>query len=317
MPSAPDCEKNPTRPEPGRSGARVALSRTSGAVLATPSALGPITRIPWARASATSRRSATVPLPPASANPDADHHERLHALREAGVHDLVDARGRDGDHGEVDLVGDVGDRGVGPHSAHRPGLGVDRVDRAGEVGAQQVRQHGVADLGRVGGRPDHRDRRRMQHVVHAARLGPLLAGVADGERALGGVDVELQVQHALGERPAHLVAGIAEDPHHLVVLHQHLGLEPAHTVLAGGRGEVLQQDRAEPAALVLVADDEGHLRRLHRLRRARASRPSYRPTAMISSPSRQMNATRVWWSTVVKRTRSRGEMRGYGPKNRR
>jgi hypothetical protein len=37
--------------------------------LATPSAFGPTTRIPCARASLTSRRSATVPPPPASPNP--------------------------------------------------------------------------------------------------------------------------------------------------------------------------------------------------------------------------------------------------------
>jgi hypothetical protein len=48
----------------------VAFSRTDAAVLATPSAFGPTTRIPWARASDTSLRSATTPPSPASANPE-------------------------------------------------------------------------------------------------------------------------------------------------------------------------------------------------------------------------------------------------------
>ena len=46
MPSAPDWEKKPTGPRPGMVGARVALSRTSGSVLAMPRQLGPTTRIP-------------------------------------------------------------------------------------------------------------------------------------------------------------------------------------------------------------------------------------------------------------------------------
>ena len=74
-----------SRPRPGRSGARVALSRTSAAVLATPSALGPITRMPCARASVTSRRSASTPSGPASANPALTHDQRGDALRQAGV----------------------------------------------------------------------------------------------------------------------------------------------------------------------------------------------------------------------------------------
>ena len=202
---------------------------------------------------------------PGVGEPRADHDERLDALGQAGVHDLAHPGRRHGDHREVDVVGDVGDGRVGPHPAHRPGLGVDRVDGAGEVAAQQVQQHGVADLRGVGGGADHGHRARVQHVVHAAGLGALLAGVADLHRALGRVDVELQMQHAVGELAADLVAGVAEHPHHLVVLGQDLGLEAPHAALPGRSREVLEQDRAEPAALVVVADDEGHLRRADHL----------------------------------------------------
>ena len=262
MPSAPDCAKNPIRPRPGRSGARVALSRTSAAVLATPSALGPITRMPCARAAVTRRRSASTPSGPVSANPALTTTSVVTPLAKQEPEDVVDAGRGHRDHREIDLVRDVGDRGVRAHAAHGARLRVDRVDRAGEVAPQQVGQDRVADLRRVGGRADHRDRRRVQRVVHAARLGPLLAGVAHGERALGGVDVELEVQHAVGERPADLVAGVAEHPHHRAVLHEHLGLEAAQPVLPCGGGEVLEEDRAQPPALVGVARDERHLGRL-------------------------------------------------------
>ncbi len=70
MPSAPDWAKKPARPRPGTSGARVALSRTAGSVFATPRAFGPITRMPCALASVTSRRWAAVPSRPTSAKPE-------------------------------------------------------------------------------------------------------------------------------------------------------------------------------------------------------------------------------------------------------
>ena len=57
------------------------------------------------------------------------------------------------------------------------------------------------------------------------------------------------------------VAGVAEDAEHAPVLRQHLGDEAVDAVLAGGGGEVLEQHRAEPAALVGVGDDEGDLGR--------------------------------------------------------
>ena len=94
----------------------------AASVFATPSAFGPTTRIPCARASATSRRWALTPSGPASANPALTHDERLDALGQAGVHDVVDPGRGHRDHGEVDVVRDVGDRRVGAHAAHRAGL---------------------------------------------------------------------------------------------------------------------------------------------------------------------------------------------------
>ena len=50
---------------------------------------------------------------------------------------------------------------------------------------------------------------------------------------------------------------------------------------------------------------------------ARGSMRSYRATAMISSPTSTMKATRSWWSTCVNRDRSRGESCGIAAKKRR
>jgi hypothetical protein len=60
-------------------------------------------------------------------------------------------------------------------------------------------------------------------------------------------------------RAGGLVAGVEEDPHHPAVLGEHLRDEARDAALAGGRREVLEQHRAEPAALVGVLDEEGHL----------------------------------------------------------
>ncbi len=55
-PSSPDWQKKPTAPRAGTTGDRDAFRHRSGAVLMMPSALGPITRRPYALASRASLR---------------------------------------------------------------------------------------------------------------------------------------------------------------------------------------------------------------------------------------------------------------------
>ena len=59
--------------------------------------------------------------------------------------DVDRLRRGNGDDGEVDLSGDIADARVGLQPEHLVGLGVDRVDRPGEAGAQDIRQDVVAD----------------------------------------------------------------------------------------------------------------------------------------------------------------------------
>src|SRR3954467_6074515 len=162
-PRAPDWAKNPTRPRPGTIGARLAFSRTSGSVFTMPKQLGPTTRIPEARAAATSCRSAAPPppppppLPPRLADPAGDDHESADPLAPAGLDHVGDLVGRDGEDGEVEVVGDRLDVGVRRNAPHVAGAGVDRIDRAREAVVEQVPEQGVADLAVVVARADDRD----------------------------------------------------------------------------------------------------------------------------------------------------------------
>ena len=62
------------------------------------------------------------------------------------------------------------------------------------------------------------------------------------------------------EAAPQLITGVTEDRHHVRVLGEHLGLETFETALGGGTGQVLQQNRAQSTALVLIRDHEGDLR---------------------------------------------------------
>src|SRR3954468_21866959 len=182
-PRAPDWAKNPTRPRPGTIGARLAFSRTSGSVFTMPRQFGPTTRIPEARAAATSRppppppprprppgaRGAPPDLPlrrpplrPGLAEPAGDDHESADPLTSARLHHVGDLVGRDGEDGEVEVVGDRRDVGVGRNAPHVAGAGVDRVDRAREAVVEQVPEQGVADLAVVVAGAHDRDRGGLQ-----------------------------------------------------------------------------------------------------------------------------------------------------------
>ncbi|GAA3496752.1 hypothetical protein GCM10019016_038530 [Streptomyces prasinosporus] len=66
-PMAPDWANSPIRPGRGDSGASEAFSRTSGDVLMTPKAFGPMMRMPYVRACRTRARWRSRPSGPDSA----------------------------------------------------------------------------------------------------------------------------------------------------------------------------------------------------------------------------------------------------------
>lgn len=192
-----------------------------------------------------------------------DHHEALDAVLAALGDRLGHPFGGDGDDGEVDGLGDVAHRAVGADALDGvAGVGealVDGVDRAGEPGLPDVPQDAAADPAEGAAHPDHGDRAGGQQPLDRAGLGALFAGVLHGERAVGGLQAELQTDDAVLEAALLLVARVGEDLDHLGVGGEHLGGEAPDAALTGDRRDVLQQGGGDTPALVRVLDEEGHL----------------------------------------------------------
>ena len=108
---------------------------------------------------------------------------------------------------------------------------------------------------------DHGDRARLEEPLDAGGLGAVLAAAHDADRGVGGVDRELEGEHALLVAAHDLVPGRAEGLDHPVVVGQHLGGEALEPPLAARLGQVLQEQLGDAPAVVLVLDEERHLRR--------------------------------------------------------
>ena len=259
MPSAPDWLKKPTRPRPGTVAASVAFSRTAGSVLATPEAVRADDPQPVRAGDAHQLVLPGPPLGAGLAEPRGDHDQPAHPLLRALLHHVDDPVGRYGEDGEVHLPVDGRHARVGPHPGDGPRLAVHGIDRSGEVGAEQVAQHGLTDAARLPARSDDRHRTRREQPLDRAGLGPVLAG---GGHLLGGLrrgEVEGHPDHAVGEAALRGVADLFEHRHHLLVGGQHVGDEPGDPPFSGGRGQVFEKYRGDPTALVGVLDEEGDL----------------------------------------------------------
>ena len=97
---------------------------------------------------------------------------------------------------------------------------------------------------------------RREQPRDRARLGDVLALVHGLERLVGLEDPHLDLDDAVGELALRLEAGPLEDREHLAVLGKNLGGEARHAVRARDDREVLEQDRRDTAALVLIVDGE-------------------------------------------------------------
>ena len=113
--------------------------------------------------------------------------------------------------------------------------------------------------------------RGLKNALDRGRLGAVLAACHHPDRGVGRLDRELEADHAVLEAADQPVAGVAEGLDHPVVVGEHLGDEPLDAALAAGLGEVLEQELADPAALLGVLDQERDLGDLGR-RRARVGR---------------------------------------------
>ena len=194
-----------------------------------------------------------------------DHDEAVDALGRAVEDDVVHRLGRHGHDGHVDVAGDLRDGGVRRQAGHRVGARVDGVDPSGEVAHHQVAHQRPADgvLAPAGADDGHGP--GVEELLDRRRLGAVLALLHDADGRVGRVDVEDQRHHAVVVLAGDVVARVAERADHRVVVGEDVGHEPLDAALATGLREVLEQELADAAALVLVLHEERDLRdaRLH------------------------------------------------------
>ncbi len=257
--SAPDWLNTPIRPDGGEPAAKVACSRTAGSALTMPIAFGPDEAHPAVAGDLDDLGQPGAALLAGVGEAAGHHDEPAHALLGAGAHGLEHLGRGQRHHGEVDVVGDVAHVGPRAYGQHVRSGRVDRVDRSGEAVREQRAEDLVPGRARLPGGPDDGHGRRSQQTGHRARLGAVLprADDLDGGRCL--LDGERELDVAVGHLAGDLEPGAAEDGEHPAVLRQHVGDEALHPALAGRRLHVLEQQRAEPAPLVGVLDDDRDL----------------------------------------------------------
>jgi hypothetical protein len=183
----------------------------------------------------------------------------VHALGGTVEHHVLDGLGRHRDDRHVDLARDVPHRLPRRHAGDRVGVGVDHVDAPAEVAEDQVAHQGPADGVLAPAGADDGDRARREEPLDRGVLGPVLALLHHTDRGVGRVDAEDHLHHAVLEGALHLVAGVLERVDHRLVVRQHLGDELLDAPLPAGLGQVLEQQLADAAALVLVLHQERHL----------------------------------------------------------
>ena len=167
------------------------------------------------------------------------------------------ARGRHGDHGERDVGRDVAQARPGAAATDRLVRRVDREHRRRSPTPVTLRHStSPTEPGPIAGADDG-DRARQQEPGHRPGVGTLLAPLDGVEELLGVVEREVEVDDAALEAPLDRPAGAAEHRQHRPVVGEHLGGEAVDAVGAGDRREVLEQQRGDALALVLVVDHEG------------------------------------------------------------
>ena len=186
----------------------------------------------------------------------ADDHEPVDALVPALLDYVEHDRCGYRDDRKLDRIGNLENARVRPNAVDVMRIRVDRIERAVQSGSQQIPEDGVADLALMAARADDRDRGRVQQPRDGPRVSALLPLAHDRLGQRGRTDVKLQVHFARVEASADLVAGVAKHPQHRLVLDEHDRNEPRQTALLGGGGQVFQQHRADPSALMFVGHYE-------------------------------------------------------------
>ena len=211
---------------------------------------------------ADERQQPVLPLRafvPQLGEPRRDDAERAHAQAERGLGRLEDDLRGEADDGEVDALGHLLDRGVATDPRDCRTRPVHGIGGAGEPALDDVAEQLPSDRAGTRRGAQHRDARGPEERLQRRDDRRVVALVHPRAVRLAGGDRELELHRPLGEPPRHVEAGVAEDPEHGHVPGQHLGDEPLDALRGGERRELLEQARADAAALELVGDGEGHL----------------------------------------------------------
>ncbi len=177
-PSAPDWLKNPVRPRRGISGASEALSSMRRVVVGDAQAVRPDDAHPVRARLGHQRALGGEPGGPvvgALAEAAGDHDQPAHAAwpRTRSTTPPTTSAGT-----AITTRSTSPGMSSTPANAGRPSTsvasGLDRVDLAGEAGAQQVAQHRVADLAGIGTGADDRDRTGREQPPDRRGLGSVL-----------------------------------------------------------------------------------------------------------------------------------------------
>ncbi len=196
---------------------------------------------------------------PRLAEPAAEHDQSSDACERALLDDVTNLRRRHRHHGEIDPVGDVEDGRRGTDAGDVLGVRVHGVHRSGESVVQQLAEQLVSQSAGLPPRPDDRDARRLEQAADRSRFGRSGAGLHGRLRLFRRLEPEVHLDDSTLEPAAGLEPGLPEHGDHAPVRGQHHCGERGDPHLAGRSREVLEQDRAQAAALVLVVDEERHL----------------------------------------------------------
>ncbi|CAM5642531.1 hypothetical protein SALBM311S_11854 [Streptomyces alboniger] len=117
----------------------------------------------------------------------------------------------------------------------------------------------MADRQRVAVGADHGHRPRFEQRPQGTPYGRVFATLGPGHGQGLRVDGDLEVDDLPGRPGLDAVAGAEEHVDHPGVVGEDVGFQCPDAPGAGGGGDVLQEEPAEPLALVVVPDGEGDL----------------------------------------------------------
>jgi hypothetical protein len=207
-----------------------------------------------------------------------DHAEGAHALAQRFLGGRQHPRAGQTDDRQLDLVGNLRDRVVPAHSRDRLAAAIDRVGRAVEVCLEHVAEKLPADRPASARGADHGHRARLEERTQRGRHRDVVALLDTCLEGLGRRNRETDFDLAVLELAHDVEAGAGEDAQHRPVVRQHLGDEAGHAGAGRAVRQLLEQARADPAALLLVGDHEGDLGRA-RIAQAHVVRDAHDPVA--------------------------------------